>query len=82
MEKSTQTEMTLTELTKDIYTKLDTIQSVLGYILEKTNLIPEPIKFSISDKARTPPVEKTVRPPVIESDDDLDARDAEGSVLP
>ena len=40
MEQSTQTEMSFTELTKDIYAKLDNIQTVLGFILEKTNLIP------------------------------------------
>jgi hypothetical protein len=59
MEQSTQTEMSLTELSKDIYAKLDTIHSVLGYILEKTNL------STIQDL-----------------EDNLDARDASGSVLP
>ena len=74
MEQSTQTEMSLTELAKDIYAKLDSIQSVIGFILEKTKLIPD----------RLPPVEKMVIPKIIEKDEqeDLDARDAEGTVLP
>ena len=38
MEKTTQTPETF----KDIYDKLEIIQSVLGFILEKTNLSPEP----------------------------------------
>ena len=32
--------MDLTELSKDINAKLDNIHAVLGFILEKTNLIP------------------------------------------
>jgi hypothetical protein len=41
MENSTQTEeMSIVELSKSINLKLDEIHSVLGYILEKTNLIP------------------------------------------
>lgn len=39
MEKSTQT--TFDEI-KEINLKLEQIHSVLGFILEKTNLIPEP----------------------------------------
>ena len=41
MENSTQTEeMSIVQLSKSINLKLDEIHSVLGYILEKTNLIP------------------------------------------
>jgi hypothetical protein len=85
MEQSTQTEISLTELSKDIYAKLDSIQAVLGYILEKTNLIPNPNKpitapYSVSDK-----INKMKYPEEDlgeQTDDDLDARDASGSVLP
>jgi len=42
MEQSTQTEEpSMQEIAKDIYAKLDNIQAVLGFILEKTKLIPE-----------------------------------------
>ena len=41
MENSTQTEeLSIVELSKSINLKLDEIHTVLGYILEKTNLIP------------------------------------------
>ena len=69
MDKQTQTEQFankyrqlagIKEVTDDIYIKLDNIQSVLGYILEKIKDLPEPVK----------------------DDDNLDARDAEGTVLP
>ena len=69
MEQSTQTEMSLTELAKDIYAKLDSIQSVIGFILEKTKLIPD----------RLPPVEKMVIPKIIENKifDDINAETEE-----
>lgn len=54
MENSTQTDFS--DIVKDIYAKLNNIQAVLGYILEKTKLN--------------------------KIDDNLDARDAEGTVLP
>ena len=53
MEKSTQTDF------KDIYDKLEIIQSVLGFILEKTNLIPEPVKIKVKDRSTLPlPIQK------------------------
>jgi len=83
MEKSTQTEeMSIVELSKSINLKLDEIHSVLGYILEKTNLIPIKIPHKGVDngfKTITVPPE-----PIDEgeqTDDNLDARDAEGTVL-
>jgi hypothetical protein len=61
--------MSLTELAKDIYAKLDSIQSVIGFILEKTKLIPD----------RLPPVEKMVIPKIIENKifDDINAETEE-----
>ena len=62
MDNSTQTDF---DIYKDIYAKLDSIQAVLGFILEKTNLTQE-VNLGF----------RTVLP------DNLDARDAEGTVLP
>ena len=73
MENSTQTEeMSIVELSKDINLRLDQIHSVLGYILEKTNLVPVKVPHKGVDNGF-----KTIPP-----DDNLDARDAEGTVLP
>ena len=33
----------INELAKDIYAKLDSIQSVIGYLLAKTKDLPEPV---------------------------------------
>jgi hypothetical protein len=75
MENSTQTEeMSILELSKDIYAKLDNIQSVLGFILEKTNLVPIKIPHK--------PVDNGFKTNQFPPDDNLDARDAEGTVLP
>lgn len=80
MEQSTQTDFI--ELSKDIYAKLDTIQSVLGIILQKTNLITEPVKiYTIKEKTKLPPPVEKIKY-ILETDDNLDARDFNGSVLP
>ena len=52
------------EITDDIFLKLDSIHSVLGYILAKTKDLPEPVPLPVANQ------------------EDLDARDAEGPVLP
>jgi hypothetical protein len=73
MENSTQTDVSFADLAKDIYAKLDSIQSVLGYILEKTKHIPEPERFTLPDYSHLG---------FNQDDAELDAKDAEGTVLP
>ena len=65
-------EPSMQELAKDIYAKLDTIHAVLGFILEKTKLIPEPPVNCANNNLGFE----------TETDDNLDARDSSGSVLP
>jgi CBS domain containing-hemolysin-like protein len=82
MENSTQTEeMSIVELSKSINLKLDQIHTVLGYILEKTKHIPEPERFTLPDYSNLilnqEPIDEGEQ-----TDDNLDARDAEGTVLP
>lgn len=45
MENSTQTDLSIVELSKDINLRLDQIHSVLGFILEKCNLLPKPVEL-------------------------------------
>ena len=59
------------EITDDIFLKLDNIHSVIGYLLAKVKDLPEPAS---PDATPVDAGEQT--------DDDLDARDASGSVLP
>jgi hypothetical protein len=54
---------------RDINLKLEQIHSVLGFILEKTNLIPE-VKTYTKTKL-PPPIEKIKFIPQAKSDDDL-----------
>jgi hypothetical protein len=80
MENSTQTDLSIVELSKDINLRLDQIHSVLGFILEKCNLLPKP------DELYTPPYNPQIDNLGFDAgeetgDDDLDARDASGSVL-
>ena len=82
MENSTQTEMSIVELSKDIYAKLDNIQTVLGYILEQTKHIQEPERFTLPDYSNLGLNQEQPIDEGEQTDDNLDARDAEGTVLP
>jgi hypothetical protein len=81
MENSTQTEeMSIVELSKSINLKLDEIHSVLGYILEKTNLIPIKIPHKGVDNGfktiTVPPVQNKIVEEVINAETEELPQDA------
>ena len=79
MEKSTQTEMSIVELSKEINLKLDKIHSVLGFILEKTK--PELPIVNVPEYCSLHHFPEIIDKELLD-DDDLDARDLSGSIIP
>ena len=63
-----------------INAKLDQIHSVIGFILERINLMPQKEKVSV-EKNKTPIVIEVDEGEETGDDDDFDARDINGSVL-
>ena len=50
MEKETQTEeLSLETVVKDLYSKIDTMQAVIGYLLEKVKLLEKDAEGSVLD---------------------------------
>jgi len=61
------------EITDDIYLKLNSIQTVLGYLLEKTKDLPEPTSEASNATAMPFPVEKKISEEVNASENPQDA---------
>jgi hypothetical protein len=68
MDKSVQAN--IQEISDDIFLKLDNIHQVIGYLLEKTKGLPEPIsvdKIISADNINAVQSGESAEPPVLES---------------